>query len=233
RRSSSVHITPAHHFANWRRSLNYNKRLLLEPTLDLPAGLVRRIDRAQRRFLVQYEQLSAGRVYDRRIVDGHGDLRPEHIFLTNPIRIIDCLEFNAELRAVDPLDEIAFLSLECERLGNKWAGQYIERGAIAAFGDGVCEELFTFYRCYRATLRARLAIAHLLECNPRTPEKWPRLARIYLGLANADAVRLERIVERRGRRPKHDGFEIKTQAGPSTLSLHVDARSYVPTKRQS
>ena len=37
--------------------------------------------------------------------------------------------------------------------------------------DGAVEELFTFYRCHRATLRARLAIAHLLEEHPRTPEK--------------------------------------------------------------
>ena len=36
-------------------------------------------------------------------------------------------------------------------------------------------------------LRARLAIAHLLDANPRTPEKWARLARIYLTLAAADA----------------------------------------------
>ncbi len=53
--------------------------------------------------------------------------------------------------------------------------------------DGLTEELFLFYRCHRATLRARLAIAHLLEQNPRTPEKWPRLARLYLRIAAADA----------------------------------------------
>jgi len=54
------------------------------------------------------------------------------------------------------------------------------------------DELFTFYRCYRATLRARLAIAHLLEPDPRTPDKWPALAKTYLQLAFADALRLER-----------------------------------------
>ena len=30
---------------------------------------------------------------------------------------IDCLEFDAGLRASDALDELAFLQLECERLG--------------------------------------------------------------------------------------------------------------------
>ena len=36
----------------------------------------------------------------RLIVDSHGDLRPEHIWPEPPVRIIDCLEFNAELRAI-------------------------------------------------------------------------------------------------------------------------------------
>jgi uncharacterized protein len=54
--------------------------------------------------------------------------------------------------------------------------------------DGPVEALFTFYRCHRATLRARLAIAHLSEPHPRTPEKWPKLARAYLAWA-AEAVR--------------------------------------------
>src|SRR5208283_5753171 len=96
--------------------------------------------------------------------------------------------------AADPFDELAFLSLECERLGNAWAGRYIRRRIAAALQDGPCEELFAFYRCYRATLRARLAIAHLLEPDPRTPEKWAPLARTYLKLAAADAVKLERGV---------------------------------------
>jgi aminoglycoside phosphotransferase family enzyme len=56
------------------------------------------------------------------------------------------------------------------------------------------DPLFVFYRCYRATLRARLAIAHLLEPDPRTPDKWPRLARTYLRLARADARRMARAL---------------------------------------
>jgi aminoglycoside phosphotransferase family enzyme len=133
-------------------------------------------------------------VRKRCIVDGHGDLRPEHIFLGAPVRIIDCLEFNPGLRAVDPFDELAYLSLECERLGAAAAGDHIMRRVTHGLRDGLSEGLFRFYRCHRATLRARLAIAHLLERNPRTPEKWPRLARTYLRIAAADAARLERLI---------------------------------------
>jgi uncharacterized protein len=191
RRASAVFVSPDIHLANWHRSLAYNRRVLLDPRLGLPAGLVRQVDVAQRHFLAERSGLVAARVRHRHIVDGHGDLRPEHIWLGHPVRIIDCLEFNPGLRAVDPFDEVAFLCVECERLGSRWARKYIKRRTMHALSDGLSEELFAFYRCHRATLRARLTIAHLLEPNPRTPEKWPRLARTYLELAATDAIRLE------------------------------------------
>ena len=61
---------------------------------NLPSGSVWYIDAMQRRFLTERAELLAERVRTRRIVDGHGDLRPEHICLGDPVRIIDCLEFN-------------------------------------------------------------------------------------------------------------------------------------------
>ena len=189
--ATPVFLAPAIHLADWKRGLAYNRRVLLDPRFAIPAGLVRRIDRAQRNFLEQRGRLIAARLQSRRIVEGHGDLRPEHIWLGDRVRIIDCLEFNPRLRVVDPFDEVAYLSLECERLGAAWVGAFIERRMKRMLRDGPVEELFTFYRCHRATLRARLAIAHLLEEHPRMPEKWPRLARTYLKLAEASARKLD------------------------------------------
>jgi uncharacterized protein len=193
-----VLVSPEAHLLGLHRSLAFNTRVLLDARLDAqlgqPAGLVRAVGRAQRRFLAARSRLIADRVRGRHIVDGHGDLRPEHIWLGDPVRIIDGLEFNASLRAVDPCDEIAFLCLECERLGCAWAGEHIRRRARHALAGGLPDELFTFYRCHRAYLRARLTAAHLLEPAPRTPEKWRRLARTYLQLATGDARRLEHFL---------------------------------------
>ena len=197
RHATPVFISPVLHSAELWRSLAYNRRVLLDPRFQLPGGCVRHIDAMQRRFLTERAALLAKRVRMRRIVDGHGDLRPEHIFLGDPVRIIDCLEFNARLRMVDPFDEIAFLCVECERLGAAWAGEYLRRHITRLLHDGDSDELFIFYRCHRATLRARLAIAHLMESDPRSPEKWAPLARAYLRLAAADAVRLERYLRKR------------------------------------
>jgi len=191
RRAIPVYVSPAQYAADLWRSIAYNRSILLDPRFPIPAGLVRRVDAMQRRFMVERAELLTERVRRRSIIDGHGDLRPEHICLGDPVRIIDCLEFNARLRMVDPLDEIAFLCVECVRLGAPWAGEYLRRRLTQALHDGNSEELFTFYRCHRATLRARLSIAHLLEPETRTPEKWAPLTRTYLRLAAADAVRLE------------------------------------------
>lgn len=197
RHARRVTTSGAVELAEWQRSLAYNRRILLEPRLGLPSNLVRRVSRAEQMYLARCSDQILRRVRGHRIVDGHGDLRLEHIWIDGEIRIIDCLEFNARLRHVDPFDELAFLTLECERFGAGWVGHYIHTRIARRLWDQVPPELFLFYRCHRAMLRARLAIAHLLEPHPRTPDKWPRVALAYLKIAAKDAAVLERIVKRR------------------------------------
>lgn len=191
RGAEPVTLPPPIHLAELARTLAYNRRVLLDARFALPSGLVRRTDAVLNRFIARCGGLIAARFRHRRIVDGHGDLRPEHIWLGDTVRIIDCLEFNARLRQLDPFDEVAYLSLECERLGAGWAGARLRRRMTEALRDGPTEALFTFYHCYRAMLRARLAIAHLYEPAPRMPEKWPLLAQAYLALAAHSARKLE------------------------------------------
>jgi aminoglycoside phosphotransferase family enzyme len=202
RTADRVAVSPASHIREWERNVAENRKVLLHHGFGLPAGPIWRIDRIQRRFLAERRGLLAARVRGKRIVDGHGDLRPEHIWLGDPPQIIDRLEFNRRLRMVDPFDEIAFLCIECERLGAAWVGARIRRGLAEALHEAIPDELFSFYRCYRATLRARLTIAHLLEPNPRTPEKWPRVARDYLRIAEREAAWLEQCFRKRGDRPR-------------------------------
>ena len=193
-RAPRVTLEPAHYLVAWQEALNANCRVLFNARFGLPQGAVERIAQVQRQFALKCSGLLLERIHKRRFVDAHGDLRPEHIWLCEPLTIIDCLEFDPKLRALDPLDEIAFLHLECERLGGLPAAEQIRRRLAHALDDDAASGLFLFYRSHRAMLRARLSIAHLLDANPRTPEKWPRLARVYLGLAAADAAGLERIL---------------------------------------
>jgi aminoglycoside phosphotransferase family enzyme len=154
RRAIPAFVSPGRHLAYCWQSLSDNRRVLLDAHLGLPAGLVRRVDQALRGVLAHRSHIIIARVRERHLVDGHGDLRPEHIWLGDPVKIIDCLEFNDRLRMVDPFDEIAFLDLECERLGAAWIGRYVRRKMARGLGDGMAQELYLFYRCHRATLRA-------------------------------------------------------------------------------
>lgn len=189
-------IDPASFLADWREKLAENRRVLADSRLGLGFGTLARIDRAQRRFVHEYAALLVDRIARRRIVDCHGDLRPEHIWLGRPIAILDCLEFSPALRTVDPFDELAFLDIECCRLGVTWPGPYLARQVGARLVDGIPPPLRAFYRCYRATTRARLAFAHLLEPDGREPDKWPAQGRDYLAIALGEALALERFLPR-------------------------------------
>jgi uncharacterized protein len=149
----------------------------------LPLEKLTYVDDAQRGFLDRDKALLVGTVTARQIVEGHGDLRPEHVHLGPPVAIIDCLEFSQWLRLVDPFEELAFLTMECERLG---AYAFAE-GLLSFCSEGLARpappRLLAFYKSSRALLRARLCVMHLVEPAPREPAKWPKLATAYLDLS--------------------------------------------------
>jgi aminoglycoside phosphotransferase family enzyme len=127
-----------------------------------------------------------------RIIEGHGDLRPEHICLMEPPAIIDCLEFNRDLRLVDPFDELSYLALECRLLdAHDLAGSLIGRYA-AISGARPPRRLLDFYTVYRAAIRARLALGHIADRPQRDARKWADQARAYLAAARPEALRLRR-----------------------------------------
>jgi aminoglycoside phosphotransferase family enzyme len=124
------------------------------------------------------------------IVEGHGDLRPEHVFLVEPIQIIDCLEFNRSMRILDPYDEVGYLGLECELLGAGWVRQVLLNALEKTLGTPPTPELLAFYGTFRALLRARLCLAHLLETPVRHADKWRPLAKLCLGIAERESLSL-------------------------------------------
>ncbi|MGZ8348099.1 MAG: hypothetical protein ACXWUP_13405 [Allosphingosinicella sp.] len=175
---------PAAEFlATWTRLVDLVETSLTDRIFALPAASVGAVVVALRTFLERDSALIAARLEEGRIVDGHGDLRPEHIHLGPPVRVIDGLEFDDRLRWVDPFDEVGFLGLECEMLGAPWVGVRLSECLSARLGDRPSQRLLGFYRCYRAALRARLSIEHLRDRAPRTPDRWPRQARAYIALA--------------------------------------------------
>jgi uncharacterized protein len=52
-----------------------------------------------------------------KFLDGHGDLRTDHIYFVDGIQIIDCIEFNDRFRYGDAAIDLAFLHMDMEQLG--------------------------------------------------------------------------------------------------------------------
>lgn len=142
--------------------------------------------------------LLEARAAQGRLVDGHGDLRPEHVCLVARIAIFDCLEFSDELRTVDPVDELAYLGVECALLGADWLGPKLLTGVMRDLGEPPCWPLFHLHTARRAFLRARLALAHLLDAQPRLPHKWEPLASRYLALAEKALDAWDACADQRG-----------------------------------
>jgi aminoglycoside phosphotransferase family enzyme len=159
------------------------ERELCDPVFDLEADVVHSLCARLRSVLRHRADLFEARVADGKIVEGHGDLRPEHVYLGTPPAIIDRLEFSAELRTLDVVDEVGFLALECERLGApQWGGVLLDTYLRVA-GDAAHTALIHFHQSLRACIRAKVTIWHLREARYRDSAKWPARTRQYLGLA--------------------------------------------------
>lgn len=132
--------------------------------------------------LDEHRPLLAARARGGHVVEGHGDLRPEHVYLGPPPAVIDCLEFRREFRVLDPADELAFLSMECRRLGAPWVGDVFFEEYTSATEDAPPAELVDFYASRRACIRAKLAAWHSREDGYDT-RRWLGQAENYLELA--------------------------------------------------
>ncbi len=182
----SENMGPDRYLARFRRDTTEARAALLRATPDLDAERIERVSGAQLAFIERRGSGLAARA--ARVVEAHGDLRPQHICLLETPVVIDCLEFNRELRLLDPADELAFLALECERLGAPGVGATFLEVYGELSGDAPATRLIHFYKTHRACVRAKLALWH--PADDHTPDKWRRRAREYLALADRYASAL-------------------------------------------
>lgn len=185
RESAPIGIGGAEYLQQYQHKVRMNHDTLADPAYGLPAGLVETVHRAQSQFLLRAPQLLEQRTTDGRIIEGHGDLRPEHVCVESLPVIFDRLEFNCAFRIIDPADELAFLAMECERLG----APQVEPELLGAYrrftGDYPPPRLVCFYKAQRACLRARLAIWHVHDTAPSAWPHWRVVAEEYLRLAES------------------------------------------------
>ena len=181
--------SPAGYCASLREAIAQDAALLAACADPDDAAWAARIARGLLRFLVEAPGLFEARVDGGRVMEGHGDLRPEHLCLDGTPLAIDCLEFSTNLRTMDACEDLACLEVECERLGAAWVGRFVLAAHALETGDRPPRRLQDFYAAARALLRARLACAHVLDCPPASHARWRAEGRHYLDIAGRHLAR--------------------------------------------
>ncbi len=135
----------------------------------VPAGIVEadrvtRIETLAIEYLDGREPLFESRIEHGQIVDGHGDLLADDIFvLDDGPRIIDCLDFDDELRWGDVVADIAFLAMDLERLGHPDAALTFIEEYRTRSGRTWPTSLLHHYIAYRAQVRAKVAAVRIAQ----------------------------------------------------------------------
>ena len=188
RRSEPVAMDPGEYRDRFRIDILANQRALAAPEYGLAPALVQSVTAGLLAVLEKEASSFDRRVTGRRILEGHGDLRPEHVCLGAEPLFIDCLEFNSRWRMLDPADELSYLAMECEFAGAPWIGEVVLDTYRETTGDDPPARLLGFYKGYRAEVRAKLAAWHLKDhLDPTDQGKWFARAGRYLELANRHA----------------------------------------------
>lgn len=152
---------------------------------------VETIERLVAKFIAGRALLFAGRVHDKRIVDGHGDLLADDIFcLPDGPEMLDCLEFDDHLRYVDTIDDAAFLAMDLEFLGRKDLGEFFLAHYSRVAGDPAPQSLKDFYIGYRALVRAKVDCVRFTQGNRNAAPDAARHFDIALEHLRACSVRL-------------------------------------------
>ena len=106
----------------------------------------------------------AKRVTDGLIREGHGDMHLGNIAIEHEQTIIfDGIEFNADLRWIDVINEIAFLMMDLDMAGRHDLSQRFLNRWLAFSGDFSGLGLLSFYLAYRAMVRAKIAVLRLKQ----------------------------------------------------------------------
>lgn len=138
--------------------------------VTLPRETYERLLISVEMMLDEYEPVLLQRLQTGRVVEGHGDLHCDHVYLlasfselaagrSDGIVIVDGIEFNDwfQFRYLDVGYELAFLAMDMtalgyENLANELVGRY-----IIATGDETLSLVQPLHRMFRAFIRGKIA----------------------------------------------------------------------------
>ena len=141
-------------------------------------------------FYKENMELFAQRIKNGKIRDCHGDLHMEHVCLTDPIIIFDCIEFNDRFRYSDTISDIAFLLMDLEFNDGRQLSEQLCKTYLTCAGEkhnNFIYHLFNFYKVYRAYVRGKVT-SFILKA-PAVPDdkkiEARNIAQRYFALAHS------------------------------------------------
>ena len=101
----------------------------------------------------------------------HGDLHLRNLtIIDGEITPFDCIEFNAELRWIDVISEVAFLIMDMDTRGYRPFSNRFLNGYLQLTGDYEGLILLPYYLVYRALVRAKVAILRRQQVAPQSQD---------------------------------------------------------------
>lgn len=137
-------------------TINFEQLPAGDASIPLSVGERERLVAETAAWLEGIQPLLSQRIAEGRIREGHGDLRLQHVYLTQPWSVIDPLEFSIELRFCDVAAEVCFLAMELDDLGRVDASERLLSRYAAETHDDTLARVAAFFKRYRAVVRAKV-----------------------------------------------------------------------------
>jgi uncharacterized protein len=146
--------------------------------------LVARFDAGCRRLHAAHLGLLSRRAQDGYCRRCHGDLHLRNICLidSKPM-LFDCIEFNADLSAIDVLYDLAFLLMDLWRLEQRAQANLVLNRYLDTRDDEDGLPLIPFFMALRAGIRAHVLATYATDCAMPDHEKIANDAHQYMALA--------------------------------------------------
>ena len=136
-------------------------------------------------YLNNRSDLFQKRVAEGKIKDCHGDLHLEHVCITEPIRIFDCIEFNDRFRYSDTAADIGFLAMDLDFHGRRDLSETLMEAYVKFSGDNGVLDIVDFYKVYRAYVRGKVISFQIDSPDPTSRGETLRAAQKYFSLATS------------------------------------------------
>ena len=146
----------------WVDHLRVNTNENFEQTADHVGELIPRASYAvlqdyTDRFYDAHAALLNRRRTGGHFIDGHGDLRLEHIHRSERgVCIYDCIEFNDRFRHLDVASDVAFLAMDLDGHGERALARHFVKKMSMQLDDPELRDMVPFYKAYRAYVRGKV-----------------------------------------------------------------------------